>query len=161
MSLNDVYRQCFDLAMKNIERNGGKVFGDKVLIKVQKPKAVRLEQGFTGMKPKLLAEAIEHLGSPESSQNVIDFDGIGITIYGNIECPDKSYEAQLEVSIDGKKDKVMKLCSDFLKRTADCLYWNYDLPDGSHRIEFRLLNPRKDANIKAWRIIRYERQTLK
>ena len=157
MSLDDVYRQCFDLALKNIERNGGKVFDNEISIKVQKPKAVRLEQGFTGMTPKLLSEGIDKLGNPDSEQNVIEFDGIGITLYGNISCPDRTYKAQLEVSIDGKTDRVMKLCSDFNKRTADCLYWNYDLKDGPHRIEFRLLNPREDANIKAHRIIKYEK----
>ena len=155
LSLDDVYRQCFDLALKNIERNGGKVFDDKVCLKVQKPKAVRLEQGFAGMSPQPLAEGIEHLGNPDNEQNVFEFDGIGITLYGNIDCPDKTYEAQLEVTVDGKTDRVMKLCSDFNKRTADCLYWNYDLPEGHHRIEFHLLNPREDANIKAWRIIKY------
>ena len=157
MSLNDVYQNGFELALKNIERNGGKVLDDKVLIKVQKPKAVRLEQGFTNMTPKLLAEGIDGLGNPHSGQNVFEFEGIGITIYGNISCPDKDYEAQLEVTVDGKKDKVMKFTSDFHNRTADCLYWNYDLKNGKHKVEFRLLNPREDASIKAHRFIRYER----
>ena len=62
------------------------------------------------------------------------------------------------MTVDGKKDRVMTLCPDFNRRTADCLYWNYDLKNGPHRIEFRLLNPRDDANIKAWRIIRYVRE---
>ena len=158
MSLNDVYRKCFDLALKNIGRNGGKVNADEVSIRTRKPKAVRLEQGFKGMTPKLLAEGVEHLGMPGTEQSVVEFSGIGITIYGNISCPDKSYEAQLEVTVDGKKDRVMTLCPDFNKRTADCVYWNYDLKDGPHRIAFRLLNPRDDANIKAWRIIAYERK---
>ena len=135
MSLLDVYQQGFDL----------------------KPKAVRLEQGFTGMTPKLLAENIEHLGNPDSEQNSFEFEGIGITLYGNISCPDKDFEAQLEVSVDGKRDKVMKFTSDFHNRTADCLYWNYDLRNGRHKVEFRLLNPREDVNIKAYRVIRYER----
>ena len=156
MSLGDVYQKGLDLALKNIEKHGGKVGSDEVTIKVQEPKAVRLEQGFTGMAPKMLAESIEHLGT-DPEQSVVEFDGIGITIYGNISCPDKSYEAQLEVTVDGKKYRVMKLCSDFNKRTADCLYWNYDLPSGPHHIKFRLLNPREDANIKAHRIIRYEK----
>jgi hypothetical protein len=158
MSLLDVYQQGFDLALKNIERNGGKVLNDKVLIKVQKPKAVRLEQGFTGMTPRLLAENIERLGNPDSEQNSFEFEGIGITLYGNISCPDKDFEAQLEVSVDGKKDKVMKFTSDFHNRTADCLYWNYDLRNGRHKVEFRLLNPREDVNIKAYRVINYERK---
>lgn len=158
MSLNDVYRQCFDLALKNIERNGGKVGEQEVSIKVQKPKAVRLEQGFTGMTPKLLAEGVEQLGNPDSGTSVFEFEGIGITLYGNISCPDRTYEAQFEVNVDGKKDKVMKLCSDFHNRTADCLYWNYNLKNGRHRVEFRLQNPREDVNIKAHRIIYYEKK---
>lgn len=157
MSLRDVYRLSLDLALKNIVRNGGKVSDDKVRIKVQKPKPVRMEQGFSGMTPKLLAEGIERLGNPDARQNVFEFQGTGITLYGNIECPDHDYEAQLEVSVDGKKDRVMKLTSNFHDRTADCLYWRYDLPDGLHRVEFRLLNPREDANIKARRVILYEK----
>ena len=158
MSLNDVYRKSFDLAVKTIERNGGKVGPNEVSIKVQKPKAVRLEQGFVGMSPKLLTEGVEHLGAADNGQNAFDFSGIGIAVYGNINCADRNYEAQLEVSIDGKKDRVMKLCSDFNKRTADAVYWNYDLPDGPHRVEFKLLNPREDANIKAHRIIYYVKE---
>ena len=155
MSLNDVYRKSFDLALKTIERNGGKTDSEKVSIKVQKPKAVRLEQGFTGIYPRILIEGIEHLEDANKGQNVFEFTGTGIVVYGNIDCADRSYEAQLEVSIDGKKDRVMKLCSDFNKRTADAVYWNYDLADGPHRVEFKLSNPREDVNIKAHRIIYY------
>ena len=158
MSLNDVYQKSFDMALKTIERNGGKVAPESVSIKVQKPKAVRLEQGFTGMSPKMLTEGIEHLGAADGRQNIFEFTGIGIVVYGNIDCTDRNYEAQLEVSIDGKKDRVMKLCSDFNKRTADAVYWNYDLTDGPHRVEFKLLNPREDVNIKAHRVIYYKKE---
>ena len=158
MSLNDVYQKSFDLALKTIERNGGKVAPESVSIKVQKPKAVRLEQGFTGMSPKMLTEGIEHLGAADGRQNIFEFTGIGIVVYGNIDCTDRNYEAQLEVSIDGKKDRVMKLCSDFNKRTADAVYWNYDLTDGPHRVEFKLLNPRENVNIKAHRVIYYKKE---
>lgn len=157
MSLLDVYQQSFDLALRNIERNGGKVLGDKVIIKAQKPRAVRLEQGFTGMRPRLLAQGIERLGANETMQDLIEFIGTGITVHGNIQCPDKTYEAQLEVTVDGQTDRIVKLCSDFHRRTADCIYWNYDLPDGPHRVGFRLLNPNPEANIKVHRIIQYER----
>ena len=157
MSLNDAYQQSFKQALENIKKNGGKVSDEEIRIKTQKPKAVRLEQAFLGMTPHLLKEGIEHIGSPDSDKNIFEFEGIGITIYGNIDCPDKTYEAQLEVTIDGKTDRIVTICSDFNKRTADCLYWNYDLKDGRHRIEFRLLNPREDVNIKAWRIINYSK----
>ena len=75
--------------------------------------------------------------------------------YGYVECNDPNYEAELEVSIDGKVQRVMNLPATFLRRTADCLYWNYDLAMGDHTVTFRLLNPAPQVNIKALRIIRY------
>lgn len=155
MSLNETYRRVYDLALKMIERHGGKVTDNEVKIKVQKPKSVRMEQGFTGMTPQLLTSGIQFLGTDEAAQNAFQFRGCGIVLYGNISCPDRTYEAQLEVTIDGKVSRVVTLCSDFLKRTADAIYWNYDLTDGSHEVRFRLLNPREGVNIKADRVIYY------
>ena len=155
MSLNDAYEQVFDLALKMIERHGGSVREDDVTIKVQTPEAVRLEQGFTDMYPKLLTSGIQNLGTDAGGQNTFKFHGCGIVVYGNIDCSDKTYVAELEVSVDGEVDRVMKLCSDFNKRTADAVYWNYDLDDGAHSVTFKLLNPRQGANIKANRVIYY------
>ena len=107
------------------------------------------------MSPKLLTSGIQNLGTEEAGQNSFQFNGCGIVIYGNISCSTTSYEAQLEVTVDGKVDRVVPLCSDFNKRTADAIYWNYDLDDGIHEVSFRLLNPLKGANIKADRVIYY------
>lgn len=155
MSLNDTYNKVFDLALQMIKRHGGSIGNNKVKIKVQKPASVRLEQGFVGMSPKLLTSGIQNLGTEEAGQNSFQFNGCGIVIYGNISCSTTSYEAQLEVTVDGKVDRVVPLCSDFNKRTADAIYWNYDLDDGIHEVSFRLLNPLKGANIKADRVIYY------
>ena len=155
MSLNDTYTMVFDLALKMIERHGGRVSDNEVTIKLQKPKRVRMEQGFVGMTPELLASDIQHLGTEVAGQNTFLFNGCGIVVYGNISCPDKSYEAQIEVTVDGKVSRVVTLCSDFLKRTADAIYWNYDLKDSPHEVSFRLLNPHEGVNIKADRVIYY------
>ena len=155
ISLNDTYNMVYDLALKMVERNGGKLKGDKVTIKVQKPAPVRMEQGFVGMSPKLLTSGIQNLGMDEAGQNSFKFHGCGIVVYGNISCSNKTYEAQLEVTVDGKVSRVVPLCSDFIKRTADAIYWNYDLEDGDHEVSFRLLNPSGDVNIKANRVIYY------
>ena len=155
MSLNDTYSKVYDLALKMIERQGGNIGGDEVTIKIQEPTSVRMEQGFVGMYPKLLTSGIQNLGTDDAGQNSFRFHGCGIVIYGNISYSNTSYEAQLEVSVDGKVDRVMLLCSDFLKRTADAIYWNYNLEDGSHEVSFKLQNPRKGVNIKADRVIYY------
>ena len=155
MSLNNTYSMVYNLALKMIERYGGSIGDDDVTIKVQEPASVRLEQGFVGMYPKLLTSGIQNLGTEDAGQNSFKFHGCGVVVYGNISCSTTSYEAQLEVTIDGKVDRVVPLCSDFNKRTADAIYWNYDLKDEDHEISFRLLNPLKEANIKADRVIYY------
>ncbi|MBO7067908.1 MAG: ADP-ribosylglycohydrolase family protein [Bacteroidaceae bacterium] len=155
ISLNDTYKMVYDLALRMIERNGGKVKDGNVTIKVQKPKSVRMEQGFMGISPHLLTSGIQYLGTDDAEQNTFSFNGCGIVVYGNISCSDTSYEAQLEVTVDGKTDRVVSLCSNFNKRTADAIYWNYDLKDGTHKVSFKLLNPCKGVNIKANRVIYY------
>ena len=155
MSLNQVYEKVNALALQVIERNGGTVGEDEVTIKVQTPEPVRLEQGFVDMYPKLLTSGIQYLGTDDAGQNTFKFHGCGISIYGNISYSQKTYVAQLEVTVDGVVDRVMLLSPDFLKRTADCVYWNYDLEDGAHEVSFKLLNPRHNVNIKADKVIYY------
>ena len=155
LSLIDTYNKVFDLALKMIERHGGSVGDEHVTIQVQEPSPVRMEQGFVGMYPKLLTSGIQYLGTDDAAENTFKFHGCGIVVYGNISCSDTSYEAQLEVTVDGKVSRVVPLCSNFNKRTADAIYWNYDLTDETHEVSFKLLNPRKEANIKANRVIYY------
>ena len=156
MSLLTTYDVCYRLALEQIRRYGGKVTDGEVSIRRQKPRAVRLEQCFPGLRPELLAENIQYLGTDSATQQRFSFQGRGIVAYGQVECRDSHYEAELEVSIDGRVQRVMHLPANFLRRSADCLYWNYDLAPGSHTISFRLLNPAPGVNVKAYRIIRYE-----
>jgi hypothetical protein len=51
ISLNDVYTMSYKHALKVIEKNGGSVKGDQITIKLQKPKAVRMEVGFENHYP--------------------------------------------------------------------------------------------------------------
>ena len=46
ISLNRAYDMSYRQALEVIKKNGGMVDGEKVAIKVQKPKPVRLEVGF-------------------------------------------------------------------------------------------------------------------
>lgn len=155
ISLNKAYQMTFDLALKQIERCGGHVDSENVSISIQKPKAVRLEQGFPDMHPVLLDKDIDHLGTPEASANTFTFEGRGVSVYGNVETADRDYRAQLEVTVDGKTMRTMDLPARHHDRTADCLYWNYQLPNGRHTVSFRLINPQDGVSIKARKIIYY------
>ena len=52
MSLKSVYEIGLKHALQNIERNGGKVHGDKITIRIQQPKAVQFENSFAGLYVK-------------------------------------------------------------------------------------------------------------
>lgn len=159
MSLNKTYDVVYDLAIKEILRNGGAETDSTVTIALQKPKMVALEQSFPDMEPHELVSNIENFGTQNSSQNTFTFKGKGVVIHGEIACADKEYEAQLQATIDGKVDKVMTLCSDYRKKT-DAIYWNYDLEEGEHVVSFKLLNPKDGANVKANRVIYYTSNDL-
>ncbi len=59
---------------------------------------------------------------------------------------DEEYVGELEVSIDGKVDRVVKLPVDYRTRTAE-LYWNVELPDGEHTATLKWLNPIEGGGI--------------
>ena len=107
------------------------------------------------MHPVLLDKDIDHLGTPEASANTFTFEGRGVSVYGNVETADRDYRAQLEVTVDGKTMRTMDLPARHHDRTADCLYWNYQLPNGRHTVSFRLINPQDGVSIKARKIIYY------
>lgn len=155
ISLSSAYSMTYELALQQIIRNGGRVSDDAVRIKAQKPRAVQWEQGFPDMHPVLLTENVLLSDTTQAEPLTLSFEGKGIAVYGQLSCPDKDYSAELEVSVDGKTDRVVNLPADFLQRTADCLYWNYNLPEGSHTVSFRLLNPRSGAEVRAYKVIRY------
>ncbi|MBQ8047821.1 MAG: glycoside hydrolase family 127 protein [Prevotella sp.] len=149
MSLSKATDIVYRLALEEVERNGGTVDDETVTIKIQQPRAVRLEQGFTGLHPFLLDK------DRELTSATLSFDGHAIAVYGQVSCADKDYEAQLEVTVDGHIDRIMTLPVAFLRRSADAIYWNYDLEKGHHTVTFRLLNPHEDAKINARKIIAY------
>ena len=51
ISLNDVYELGMKHALQNIQRNGGQIQGDHVLIVSQQPVPVKFEQSFEGHHP--------------------------------------------------------------------------------------------------------------
>ena len=154
LSLSKTYEVVNDLAIKEILRNGGEETDSTVTIVVQAPEKVKLEQSFPDMNPHEMANNIEYLGTDKSLQNTFKFRGKGVVVHGGISGATSDYEAQLEVTLDGKVDKVMVLCTDYRKRT-DALYWNYELEDGLHTVTFKLLNPKEGVNIKAERLFYY------
>ena len=154
ISLNKVYKMSFDHALQMIERNGGKVSKDKVIINIQEPKPVRLEQSFQN-----LALVSKHTINYKNLQKhyTYDFNGTAIVCRGEIKakkgsCP-QDYIAELEVIIDSDKE-IVRMPIDFTSRKFD-IYWNYNLPKDKHTINIFWLNPIQGANIILKDIIVY------
>lgn len=155
ISLNKAYDMSFNHALKMIEREGGKVDGDKVVIKVQKPQAVRLEQSFEGLE---LVGKYNVDYRNFKKLYTYDFEGSAIVCRGKVNakketCP-ADYVAELEVTVDGKKELVT-MPADFAVRKFD-IYWNYNLLQGKHTMTIKWLNPIANVNVVMQDVVVYK-----
>ncbi len=152
LSLLQVYEKSLDQALQMIRRNGGKIEGDIVRIKPQKPKAVRYEESFAGLKlDKVLP------GKTLADLKEFPFDGCAIVLKGDVKSQDANYVAKIEIQIDGRTVKTVQAPADFHGRAQD-LYWNYSLKQGRHTVSLRWLNPEKGSEIVCHRIITYQKK---
>ncbi|MEZ4998483.1 MAG: ADP-ribosylglycohydrolase family protein [Bacteroidales bacterium] len=158
ISLNDVYELGFDQALKIVERSGGKIRGESLTIRYQEPVPLPLEVAFPDIYPYRVTQAEpDEGGNPGQSAlfsltgsepEVISFSGTGLIVRGSIGGKlQKEFVGELEVSIDGIVDRVVKLPVDFRTRT-DELYWNIEIPQGDHTATLKWLNPQEDAGIE-------------
>jgi ADP-ribosylglycohydrolase len=145
-SLDDVYEIGTKHALLNIERNGGKISGEKVIIKTQIPTPVKFEQSFQGHFPtdKLW------IGKNLENEYEFDFEGNGFVLKG--EAYPKNTSAwdsrdtknlKMEVYIDGKLHERAQLPTDYITRRNE-LTWKYQLTDTKHHIKLKMLDPSPD-----------------
>jgi hypothetical protein len=160
ISLNRVYEMSYRQALEVIKKNGGMVDDDKVSIKVQKPRPVRLEVGFAGHYPRERTE----LNMELRDEMVITFDGIGFAINGVAEVDDKGsskadYTFEVEMSIDGVLVQTTKLPTNDITRKF-IPFWKYQLPKGTHTVQLTVLNPSNHARIRLSHAIIYDDQLV-
>lgn len=156
ISLNKTYRMGMRQALQVIERNGGQVDGDRVVIKTQQPVPVRYEKSFEGIYPvKKITYSGHGNGKPVDELGTVEFEGTGVVTSGGINGGDESYVALLEVLIDGTPVEVVRLPASYQARRHE-LFWKYELPKGKHTLSFRWQNPVKDASVTCSSIIVFE-----
>jgi hypothetical protein len=144
-------------ALLNIERNGGKVDGDIVIIQGQLPIPVKYEQSFEGHFP------VEKrwLGKTLADEIIFDFEGNGFVLKGeNRPAIGDSWTtqsekyAQVAVYIDGKLNETIQLpVKATVRRHEIC--WKYQLADTKHTIKLKLLNPDAEMNCYLSELIVY------
>lgn len=155
ISLDDVYGMSFAQALQMIERGGGKVGEQTVEIPLQTPQPVRFEQSFEGLRlVSKQTDTYSDFRKPFSCE----FEGSGIVCAGDLYVKNErnDYIARLEVEIDGQKE-IVEMPADFAVRRFD-IYWNYDLPEGSHVMKIRWLNPVDYADIVMNGLLVYARE---
>lgn len=147
-SLNKVYSIGTKHAIQNIERNGGKVSGNRVYIKKQTPLPVRFEQSFEGHFP---VEKI-WIGKTLAGEMEFEFEGNGFVVRGESKLrtanqgttPSDKY-ANVEVYIDGQLSETAKLPVNFTTRRYE-ICWKYQLPETKHKVKLKLTNPDPEVN---------------
>jgi hypothetical protein len=142
ISLNDVYDLGYKHALKNIEKNGGVIKGDNIMIPSQKPLAVKFEKSFPGLYPK---EKKNVNWSDAKDEISFDYEGTGFVIRGETaRWEDKSGDIiHAELYIDDKKTETFLLPVSFTTRRHE-LCWKYNLQQGKHSIRVKFLNPSPD-----------------
>jgi hypothetical protein len=135
ISLNDVYNMGFDQALKNIERNGGKVTGNNVTIALQQPATVKFEKSFPGLYPK---EKKQVTWSADGNSIEFDYEGTGFVLRGeSARWGDSSLiAAEADLFIDSKNTEHFILPMNFTTRRHE-ICWKYELPEGRHTVEVR------------------------
>lgn len=154
ISLNKAYRMSFEQALQVVCRDGGRIDGDRIVIKTQKPKQVRYEESFRGLR---VAE-VRPMNLAEAGQvGTLTFTGSGIVMSGYVESKDDNYVARLAVSIDGQPAEEWLLPVRYHDRNYE-LFWNYGLKQKTHSVSLEWLNPQDGTRILCRDLISYEKE---
>lgn len=153
ISLNKVYNIGNKHALENIRRNNGKTNDSTVTITYQSPVAAKFEESFTGLQPKERTSINKKLSDTLS----INFEGNGIVLTGsNRDSWEKitNFSYKVLATIDGKTD-TLDLPFNYLTRKYE-IFWNYQLPNGKHTLNLKLLNPDKISDVMISDMLVYE-----
>jgi hypothetical protein len=154
LSLNKVYATGLQHALKMIERNGGRVNGETVTIRIQKPQAVQWEQSFDGLIPSLKQPFRQN----HPAEIEFEFEGAGFALRG--EAVRKAgnlphYVFNTTLFIDEVETERAKQYTDFRLRRCD-LFWKYNLPKGNHKVKIVVENPHPDYELRTYDYVVYK-----
>jgi len=154
ISLNDVYLMSYNQALEVIRRAGGLADDAVISIPVQKPRAVRYEQAFEGMKPAKR----EYNGQMLCDTTMtVEFEGVAVVLLHDFWGGYEEYAAQVEIAVDGGEPVVMDLPYSFHERREQ-MFHAYGLTSGSHSVSVRWLNPQDGIFLKLREVLTYEQE---
>jgi hypothetical protein len=156
MSLASVYDTGFKHALQNIERNGGKITGENITIKVQQPAKVKFEKSFEGVYPVV---KIPVRWSTNKDEISFEFNGTGFVLRGEAArwSSESKFIYHTALYVDDKLIESPELPVSYTTRRYE-LCWKYDLPKGQHSVRLKILNPTNDEHISSSEAIIYSDQ---
>jgi hypothetical protein len=134
MSLNKVYEIGLGHAVEMIKTNGGRENGDTLAIKYQTPSPVAIEIGFRGVYPTQRRRLGGALGK-DTSEQTFEMRGCGFVVAGRAvkDSPQPDATLTVDVFVGDRLLETAKMPTNSVIRKHD-VAWNYDLPEGDHRI---------------------------
>jgi hypothetical protein len=142
-SFNDIVRSTEARALKVIAANGGKVTDSDVVIRLQRPKAPKLEQWSPGIPDRRIdagandwtfrgkweldnGARVAHTADNEAT---LTFNGVAVAILGGLA----QDGGRADIYLDGKKMGTAD--AYIVERTHDNVLWNtYGLRPGNHTV---------------------------
>lgn len=143
-SFNDIVKSTEARALQVIQRAGGKIGGTEVQIRVQQPKAPKLEQWSPGIPDRRLkasdaawswsgawkSDGELKVADGAGSEAILKFEGVAVAILGTLD----QKGGRAEVFLDGKRTKL-GLDAYIVPNTHDNVLWQaYGLPRGPHTL---------------------------
>jgi len=149
------------LALENIKKNGGQIYGEKISLPLKKNiPPLPLEINFFGHFPRERRELNLRL-SEISSETTIEFEGTGFVINGRIikKVPE-DHTYRVAMVIDGRLAGASVLpAHPFLQNPTP--FFHYKLRPGKHRLFLQIGEPSPKADIELREIIIYDKKPAK
>jgi hypothetical protein len=168
-SFNDIVLSTEKRALQLIRATGGEVSETEVHVRMQRPKAPKLEQWSPGIPDKRLraseacwgytgnwsADKESKVSTTAGNEVSVRFTGVAVAILGALE----QDGGRAEVYLDGRK--VGSADAYIVERTHDNVLWNvYGLKQGEHVVRLVTSNE-ADPRSKGHRVAIYEAVTYR
>lgn len=152
ISLSDAYALSYKHAIEMVRRAGGRDAGDAIVIPVETPRAVRLEQNFEGHHP--IAE-VRLAHASQGDETRFTFEGIGFAIQGDVRSEDgRDHVLTVDMFVDDARVETIELPTNMTRRRF-IPFWRYDLRDGSHTVRLKVRQQEPGTTLRLQRAIIY------
>lgn len=145
-----VYETGLKQALAVLKANGAKFDGEKIIVPQKPITEMPLEENA----PSADKVSRKIVSVKFADSTTFEFEGVGVTLTTSPEFnkafkdfaeaqKEKGAAGEIEISLDGKKIRTAKFFADKHLNERDFLFSARGLPNGKHKLEFKLANAKK------------------